>query len=61
MHLDGRVYSHEIRQLFLTKNTGANTERITTSEKLKFDCKLEKGKKLHECEKLCFYNLRCHY
>ena len=35
-----RVYSHEIRQLFLTQNK----RRETASEKLKFGCIFDKGK-----------------
>ena len=35
-----RVYSHKIRQLFLTQNK----RRETASEKLKFGCIFDKGK-----------------
>ena len=46
------VHSHEIRQLFLTQNTGSRQikNRETASEKLKLGCMFDKGKDIHECE-----------
>ena len=44
------VYSNEIRQLFLTQNTGSREikNRETTSETLKFGCMFDKGKNIHD-------------
>ena len=41
-----RVYTHEMRQLFLTQNTGSRQvqNRETTNEKRKFACMFDKGK-----------------
>ena len=43
------VYSHEIRQLFLTQNQGSSAikNRETPSKKLTFGCKFDKGKNIH--------------
>ena len=46
INVSRRVYSHEIRQLFLTQNRGSRQtkNRETASEKLKFGCIFDKGK-----------------
>ena len=63
IHESRRAYSHEIRQLLLTQNTGSRQikNRETTSEKLKFGGMFDKGKNIHKGEKFCFYRLRRHY
>ena len=63
INASGHVYSHEIRQLFLTQNTGSRQikNRETESEKLKLGCMFDKVKNIHECEMFCFYHLRRHY
>ena len=46
INVSRRVYSHEIRQLFLTQNRGSRQtkNRETASEKRKFGCIFGKGK-----------------
>ena len=56
MNVPRRVYSHEIRQLFLTQNKGSLQvrHRKTASERLKFGRILDKGKTFTNVKSFAF-------